>query len=63
MCCSADKCIKRYSKEFLLATQYYDPEKADEVEALNEDLGLLFMGWGWLRKRREILRCVVSLFL
>ena len=36
--------IKQHSREFLLAAQYLDSEKADEVEALIEDLGLMFMG-------------------
>ena len=40
----AGESIKRHSKEFLLVAQYLDPEKADEVEALIEDLRLMFMG-------------------
>lgn len=34
----------KWHQEFLLAAQYLDPEKADEVEALIEDLRLMFMG-------------------
>ena len=40
----AGESIKQHSREFLLAAQYFDPEKADEVEALIENLGLMFMG-------------------
>lgn len=40
----AGESIREHSREFLLAAQYLNPEKADEVEALIEDLGLMFMG-------------------
>lgn len=33
-----------HSKEFLLAAQYLDPEKAPEIEALIDELGLMFVG-------------------
>ena len=40
----AGESVKRHSKEFLLAAQYLDPDKADEVETLIDVLGLMFMG-------------------
>ena len=43
-CALLAKSIKQHSREFLLAALYLDPEKAAEVEALIEDLGLMFMG-------------------
>ncbi len=35
---------KRHSKDFLMAAKYLSPENLDNVEALIDELGLMFLG-------------------